>query len=251
MSELQTLLVAIKRQLKTRGWSYRDVAAGLGLSEPSVKRLFSTGRISLERLIALCNMLDVTLAELTQEAASATPKLQGLSVEQESALVSDQKLLLVTVCALNHWSVGDIVANYRIEEAECVQRLLKLDRMRLIDLLPGNRIRMNVARDFDWLPDGPIRRYFREHGQEDFLSDAFSEPDDSLLFVHGMLTTEAKTQLQTQLRRLRRSFAGLHDESQHAPLGKRRGTGLLLAMREWEAPGFAALRRRDKPGPES
>jgi transcriptional regulator with XRE-family HTH domain len=247
MSELKTVLVAIKRQLKARGWSYRDVAAGLGLSEPSVKRLFSTGRISLERLIALCALLDLTLAELTQEAAAITPRLQGLSAEQETTLIADPKLLLVAVCALNQWTAGDIVASYRIDDAECIQRLLQLDRMRLIDLLPGNRIRINVERDFDWLPDGPIRRYFREHGQEDFLSGDFAEEGDSLLFVHGMLTAEARSQLQAQLRRLRRSFAGLHDDSQQATPATRRGTGLLLAMREWEAPDFAGLRRQDKP----
>ena len=36
-----------------------------------------------------------------------------------------------------------------------------------------NRIRVNVARDFDWLPDGPIRAYFREQGLPEFVAGAF------------------------------------------------------------------------------
>lgn len=243
MTELQQLLAAIKRQLKVRGLSYRDVAAALELSEPSVKRLFSTGRISLDRLLKLCAMLDLTLAELTAEAAAGTPRLQNLSSAQETELVADFKLLLVAVCVLNHWRMADIVARYRLSEAECIQRLVSLDRIGLIELLPGNRVRINVARDFDWLPAGPIRAFFREQGQDDFLAGDFAGENESVFFVHGMLSADARTRFQTQLSRLRRNFAELHEESLHAPIGQRRGTGMLLAMREWEPPAFAQLRR--------
>jgi DNA-binding Xre family transcriptional regulator len=247
MTELQHVLAALKRQLKARGLSYRDVAIALELSEASVKRLLSTGRITLERLTALCEMLGLSLAELTQEAAASEIKMQQLTPEQETDLVADPNLLLVAACALNHWTLDDIVAHYRLSPTECLQRLLRLDRLRLIDLLPGNRIRLNVARDFDWLPDGPIRRYFRARGEADFLAGAFERPDEALFFVHGMLTAEAKTQLLTQLRQLRKRFAALHDESQQAAIGARRGSGLLLALREWEPPDFAQLRRTEKP----
>lgn len=249
MTELHRILATLKRQLKARGLSYRDVAAALSLSEASVKRLFSTGRITLERLSTLCELLGLSLAELAQEAATLEPKLQQLNQEQEAELVADPRLLLVAACALNHWSAGDISQRYNLSQAECLQRLLRLDRLRLIDLLPGNRIRLNVARDFDWLPDGPIRRYFRMRGEADFLAGAFAREDEALFFVHGMLTAEAKAQLLTQLRQLRKRFAALHDESQQATIGARRGNGLLLALREWEPPDFAQLRRTDEPAP--
>ena len=243
MTELQLLLTTVKRHLKARGLSYRDVAQALKLSEPSVKRLFSSGRITLERLIALAGLLDLTLAELSQEAAASAARLQQLDLEQEAGLVADPTLLLVATCALNHWRMTDIVNCYRIDAAACLRCLLQLDRMRLIDLLPGNRIRINVTRDFNWLPDGPIERYFAERGRDDFLSGRFDGDDELVFFVHGMLTPEARVQFLTQLKRLRRNFAVLHDESLHAAIGERRGTAMLLALREWEPPDFANLRR--------
>jgi hypothetical protein len=48
--------------------------------------------------------------------------------------------------------------------------------MRILDLLPGNRVRLNVARDFDWLPDGPFHRFFRAQGQDDFLAGGSAAP---------------------------------------------------------------------------
>lgn len=248
MNETTQLIQTIKQQLKIRGLSYRDVASALKLSEASVKRLFANARFTVDRLAQLSNLLGLTLAELAQAAASSEARLRTLSAAQENELVSDVKLLLVAVCALNHWTPENIVDRYRLSQAQCLQRLLRLDRLRLIDLLPGNRVRLNVARDFDWLPGGPIEHFFRTQGQGDFLDNAFAQAHDSHCFAHGMLTAGAAAQLQTELRRLRQIFADLHEESLAAAPEQRRGTGLLLALREWEPAGFAALRRGQPTG---
>ena len=121
--------------------------------------------------------------------------------------------------------------------------LLVLDRMSVIELLPGDRIRPLVARDFDWLPNGPIRRYFIEHALGDFLGSGFSEPEETLEFAQGLVTEPALTQLRQELRRLRGRMAAFHEESTAAPLEQRRGIGLMLALRRWEPEGFKRLRR--------
>lgn len=243
MTELTQLMETIKRQLKAKGLAYRDVGRALGISEPSVKRLFSTKRLTVERLAQLAGLLEYTLAELLQEAAAAPLQIHTLSKEQEAHLVSEEALLLVAVCALNHWSLSDIVAAYRMTKAECLKHLLVLDRMGMIELLPGDRIRLRVARDFDWLPDGPIYQFFLQQGLGDFIGSKFDHQDETLEFMHGMLTDHALAQLQVELRRLRAKLAALHEESAAAPLAQRRGIGMLLAMREWEPRGFRGLRR--------
>ncbi|WP_296951834.1 transcriptional regulator [uncultured Massilia sp.] len=243
MSEVSQLLTTIKRQLKLQGKTYRDVAAVLDLSEASVKRLLTSDTLGVDRLVQVSNMLGFTLAELAQEAAVTESRLRTLTDAQERELVSDTKLMVVAVCALNHWTMADILAVYRLTEAECLQKLLHLDRLHLIALMPGNRIRLNVARDFDWLPDGPIRLFFRTQGLDDFLDSRFEQSDEALSFAHGMLTESALARMQAELRQLRARFAELHEESLASPLPKRRGSGLLLALREWEPAGFTALRR--------
>ncbi len=243
MTETAQLIATIKRLLKGRGMTYRDVAKKLGLSEPSVKRLFSSERLTVDRLVQLSNLLGYTLAELAKEAIATRQQLDSLTEKQERELVSDPQLLLVAVCALNHWTLAEIVSRYRITETDCLKYLLHLDKLGVLDLLPGNRIRINVSRDFDWLPAGPIRQYFQARGQGDFLTSAFGGENETLAFVHGMLTDQAATQMLEELRRLRQRLAMLHEESLAAPLGKRHGFGLLLAMRTWEPPDFAKLRR--------
>ena len=243
MSEISQIIATLKRQLKLQGLTYRDVASALDLSEPSVKRLFASEQFTLERIVEVCSLLGFTLAEVAQDAQNGQRRLRTLSVDQEAELVSDPQLLLVAVCALNHWRLDDMTCAYRFDEAQCVRHLLRLDRLQLITLLPGNRIRLNVARDFDWLADGPIRRFFLEQGMPDFVAGDFGGARDALDFAHGMLTESARAKLEDELRQLRARFAQLHEESLAAPLAQRRGSGLLLALREWEPAAFAALRR--------
>ncbi|GAA5785950.1 helix-turn-helix domain-containing protein [Chitiniphilus shinanonensis] len=241
MREVDELLVALKRHLRQRGLTYRALAPQLGLSEASVKRLFANGRLTVERLAEICRLADLTVAELAL-AAQAGHEVSRLSTAQEAELVADELLLLVAVCVLNHWQATDILAHYRLDEPQLVLRLTRLDRLGLIALLPGNRIRLAVARDFDWLPDGPIRRYFREHAEDDFLADGFAD-EACFFFSHGMLTPAARERLVGQLAELRREFAAQHQASLPQPLGQRRGHGLLVALREWEPSAFAKYRR--------
>jgi transcriptional regulator with XRE-family HTH domain len=244
MTEIDQIVTTLKRRLKLQGMTYRDLAASLGLSEPSVKRMFATRRFSADRLVEISHVIGFTLAELAQEAAISEAQLHTLNERQERELVSDEKLLLVAVCVLNHWSITDITRTYALTEPQVIGRLAKLDRLRLIHLLPGNRVRLNVARDFDWLPHGPIRNYFHQQGMSDFLNSGFADADEALSFSHSMLTDTAIAKMKSELRKLRQRFAELHEESLLAPLNKRRGTGLMLAMREWELASFTALRRK-------
>ena len=243
MTQITQLIVTIKQRLKAAGMTYRDVAHALDLSEPSVKRLLASGRLTLERLAQFCELLGLTMAELMQEAELSAPRIQMLTHEQEAQLVSNEKLLLVAVCAVNQWSLDNIVSGYQLTKAECIKHLLVLERMGLADLKPGNRIRLLVARDFDWLPDGPIRQFFLRQGLPDFMGSRFDMPGETLDFAHGMLTQAAYDQLQVDMHRLRSKLAVLHNESMAAPLSEKRGTALLLAMRVWEPQVFRKLKR--------
>jgi transcriptional regulator with XRE-family HTH domain len=245
-TEIVQLVATIKRELKAQGLTYKDVAHALKVSEASVKRVFASERFTVSRLAQVSQLLGLTLAELLQESTSSLPPLDTLTREQEAQLVSDDKLLLVAVCSLNHWSLNDITSVYQIPKLEAVKRLRILDRLGLIELLPGDRIRRRAKRDFDWIPDGPIRRFFSKQGLPDFLAGTFDH--EILDFAHGMLTASAQAELKLELRRLRNKLMSLHEQSIPAPLTEKDGVGLLLAIRQWEPPAFRRMRREIQPG---
>jgi hypothetical protein len=54
----------------------------------------------------------MTFAELVQASSNSVPPLDRLTLGQEAHLVSDEKLLLIAVLALNQWSLTDMVSFY-------------------------------------------------------------------------------------------------------------------------------------------
>jgi hypothetical protein len=150
------------------------------------------------------------------------------------------------VHALNHWSLEEIIETYGLSKAECIRLLARLDRLQIIDLLPNDKIRVRVARNFAWLPDGPIQQYFRAQVQNDFFRSRFSDTGELMLFTSGMLSRNANAAIQARMKRLSAEFSELHQQDLDLPFSERLGTSLLVALRPWAPEGFKKLRRTAK-----
>jgi len=248
MAQTTALVDALKQVLREQGITYADVAKKLKLSLPSVKRLFSDKQFSLRRLDQVCEMAGIEISDLARRVQQ-NKEISQIAWEHEEELVSDQKLLIVAVSALNRWTFKEIFSTYKLTEAELVRRLARLDRMHLIELQPGNRIRPLVSTSFHWHPGGPIQRFFEAQVQADFFKCAFNNPGELRLFVTGMLSRQSNGVIQQKLQRLAQDFRHLHEEDKNLPLAKRFGTSLVMAIRPWELAVFEKLRRpgTDKP----
>ena len=97
---------ALKRCLTAKGMTYGRLAPALGLSEASVKRLFSSGGFTLERIEQICRLLDMDLFELARLAHSDAATVAELTPQQEQALAADPRLLLVFHLLLSGWNAG-------------------------------------------------------------------------------------------------------------------------------------------------
>ena len=242
MAQSSELIKTLKQALKAHAKTYADVSRELALSEASVKRLFSKKKFSLERLDQICHMLDMEISDLVQLMTEQQHKLQQLTVEQEQEITNDMTLLVVAICALNKWTMGDIVAFYDISEGECFLKLARLDRLKLIDLLPNNRIKVLVAPNFSWRENGPIQAFFQEKLGQGFLSGRFSRDDECLIVLNGMLSPESNAEFQRKLKRLAWEFDLLNSDDSSLKLQQRGGVTVAMAMRGWRYGIFRPLR---------
>jgi len=245
MTQAAAMVEALKRTLKARKITYGEVARGMRMSEASVKRMFSRNHFTLERLDRVCELAKTSLSALAREVDSAGSHVAQLTPDQEKEIVHDPRLLLVAVCVLNQLSLEQIVDTYSISKSECIQLLLKLDRIKFLELLPNNRIKLLVARTFSWLPDGPIHQYFKARAQSEYFASRFDAPGEILLLVNGLLSHASAQAVVARLKRLANEFSELHVNDAARPVGERRPATLVLAMRPWELDDFRALRRRN------
>lgn len=243
MSSSADLIDAIKHELKAAGLTYADLAQQLDMAESSIKRMFAKSDMPLSRVDAICRALKIDFADLAQRVADNQPALMQLSLEQERAVIADDKLLLVAISVLSHWTVEHIVSQYRITEAECIAQLAKLDRIGIIELRPLNRYRIKVDKSFRWLPNGPVMQYFREHVVLDYFSGSFAGEDECLQLVHGTISRADAPLFLDRIHKIVADFARQHLSDQKIAPKDREGYTLLLTMRAWEFSAFARLRR--------
>jgi AcrR family transcriptional regulator len=241
----QSMVVAeLKRSLREQGFTYAQVAAKLRLSLASVKRLFSTQDFSLERVDRICELLGFGLPELLDRARERAAPSNQLEFEQEQEIVADPVLLLITWLVINRMSLETIVKQYALTPREVLKYFIKLDRLGVIELQPGNRVRLLVSRHFSWRPGGPVQRYIHEKLLREFFAGHFAAPDEEFYFHGGELSEATLLELKRTLRNAARECAGIVDQ-ERAPSHARRGAAFVLALRPWNYSGFRQFERQD------
>jgi DNA-binding Xre family transcriptional regulator len=243
MRQTRAIHTALKRLIRSRGKTYADAARVLELSEASIKRLFSRGELSLDRLEQLCDWLGVDISDVVSLSEDAQPLVTQLDPKQERDLLQDPALLLVTFLTLNRWSEKDILEVFRFKKPELSQKLLRLERLGLIEVLPFERIKVRAARNFAWRKDGPIQRFFSERVLPEFLATRFDQPGEHMQFVGGMLSRASIIKLHEAMNTLARQLDELVAKDLGLPTSERHGVSLFMGLRPWEFTEFTKLRR--------
>ena len=245
----QQLVQELKLALKEGGLSYRDAARALGLSEASIKRLFSRGGFTLERIDALCALAGIEITDLAERLLRRGPRQLRLTRAQEQEIIEDPQLFLVAWLVLNRWRGEDIRATFNLGERELQRCLIRLDRLKLIELQPGNRARLRARGDVVWQPGGPLQRHVQRMVLREFLAGDFGTPG-AALFLHGTILSEAGLeQVRRLLQRALRDCQAVTEQDEAQPFQARHGAAIVLAARPWQYSGFRRFLRAPTPTP--
>ena len=184
MSTTTDLLLQLKAELKAAGVTYATVAERLGMAESSVKRMFSKdGDMPVSRIDDICRIINLDFADLARRVADTQPLMLELTLAQEKAVVADRNLLIVAICVISQMPADEILATYDISEPKLIRALTRLDKIGIIDLRPGNRYRLKVAKGFRWLPHGPVMDFFRKEVLHDYFAGGFDGESEMLMVV--------------------------------------------------------------------
>jgi transcriptional regulator with XRE-family HTH domain len=235
---------SLKACLRARGMTYKDLAAKLRVSEPTVKRMFSRGSFTLERIEQILEIIDLDLQELARLAREGSPAPSELTVEQEATLAQDQQLFSVFWLVQNGWSFDEILAAFSISRPQLTSAFARLDRARLIRWDPGERARLLVRRDFHWRDGGPVKKTYGPQIMTEFLDARFKAPLEFMRFEARVLSHESAAVLKRRLERVVMDFNELAEVDSSVPSGKRISIALVAACRPWEFSVLNALKRR-------
>lgn len=238
---------ALKASLRARGLTYAALARELHLSEAAVKRMFSREAFSLRRIEQILGVLDLELEEVARLGRGARAGPAELSLEQEAALAQDERLLSVFWLLQNDWRFEEMLGSFAISRAELTGACARLEKLRLIDWRPGDRVRLRVPKDFSWRERGPVKKAYGRRVMQEFLHGSFDAPLELLRFESRVLSAESAVVVKRRLERLVKEFGDLAETDSAAPGGRRVGVALLAACRPWEFSVVNALKRRPAP----
>lgn len=238
MVQTKEIVLALKRALRGQGKTYADVAVVLNLSEASVKRLFAEGNLTLQRVEQILLLLGLDFAELVEQIQQARQEVELLSPEQEAQIAGDTALLIIALSVVNGFSFSCLQQHYRFSEHVLIQKLVQLDRLKMLELMPGNRIKLRIAHNFRWRKDGPIQNFFLRRIAPEFFSGRFDATSDKLLVFNGAISAAANAEVQAKMEVFLNEINALTQQEKSQPLNDRHGNTLVIALRQWQASVF-------------
>lgn len=246
MRTRQFIFENLRAHIKARQLTYEQIAQDIGISGPTLKRHLLQQDCSVERLEQICDVLQLDLRDLVKSTPRPRQFIQHLSREQEEVFARKRSLLLVAVCALSLWTFADMTEHLQISNKEIEKLLRELDKMGFLDLLPGNRYRLRVARDFAWIADGPIMRMVKSMAG-DYFNHTFEGQGEILKVINVRVSRAAADRLRTRLEMVAQEYADQVAIDSHLPLHERPPLSICIAARRWLPDPMQVLIAQGKP----
>jgi len=230
-SATSALLAHLRRALRLQGWTARRIAETFEVGEATAKRWLAGKGLTLEGLERLAALAGLTLAELTREAEHPDSGLaQELTLAQERALSADVFLAFLFMTLLGGNSPQEIADDFVLPEGAIAAALDRLERLALIDRLPGGRVRPLVDRAIVWRKS-PMRTLFEERMKRQFLAMDFAAEDAVYASEVAKLSARGAAELAELIEGHRRAVQDLARRDRETSMLPRKWYAMLSAMR--------------------
>lgn len=148
----------LRKVAKARGWTYAKLAERLGVSEQTVKRLFNGGDAPVSRLAQVCEALGTSFVEIVKLVDEPPDRFYHLTLAQEAFFAENPAYFAFFTLLRERVTVDAIAERYGLTPDSVYKYLRALDRLGLIELHPGNKVKLLVEGGLRLLRGGPIMK---------------------------------------------------------------------------------------------
>lgn len=162
-NEYTTAVETLKRRLKTEGLTYLELAKKLSLSESGLKKIFAAKDGSVQRLAQIGAAIGLSLSDLFSEMKEPMSVVSFTENQQNYFLKVPKALFLYWKLVYERESLEKAETFLGLNRRESMSLLRQLDKINLLAILPGDRIKIPPIRQIRWSGDGPlIRKLYQE-----------------------------------------------------------------------------------------
>jgi transcriptional regulator with XRE-family HTH domain len=209
---------SLKQALRLKRLSYNEVATRIGVSEITIKRVFSEQEISFTRFSAICDACGINPWGIFESAQKSEDRKIEFSKEADQELASDDTLLLFLYLLLVRKSHAQICKKLKLSKSEFYRLARQLEKLELVEVLPRNKIKLLIPKTIRWSPQGELTKRYAGAIQKEFFKSDFSGADQHQDFLtlplspnSAELFTRKINQIYTELASVSALDSGTHD----------------------------------------
>ncbi len=225
------LMVLVKKKAQERSLTQKQVAQKLRVSLPTVKRWWGGKGVTLAVLNKICTLLEIPLSELFLESENRASSRYLYTVEQENMLVQNPQALALFDLLVSGKSLAFIKRKYQLPDVLVSSLLLKLDRVKLIKLLPGSKPDLLQKGEPQWIAGGPLSKKYRKAMIASLLGEHLKE--ETTFLMHDYLPEDAAL-IQARIRELEKLMNLCNAKSGGSSTAVPFGAYVVFKKFEWD-----------------
>lgn len=175
----QKIKAVIKDLLKKKDITYEDLAEQLDCSVPTIKRILGPEELTLNRLLQLCEIVEIDLAELEAMTKEGSTKEERFTPAQEEFLAKNKSYFAYLMSLFSGETPKQIAEKHKLTQRSTDKYLIGLEKHDLIRVTGKQKVKPNF-KNIPHLGSGVLGKLYYEHfisktGQffVDLITDGF------------------------------------------------------------------------------
>lgn len=159
--DIEAIRIVIKDQLKQQGMTYEEVASGLGVSVPTVKRWLTKTDIPFSGVDGILRLLNMNWNDFTKMIETGTAKRNHFSKKQEDFLSKNPKLAYLFLLLYQGVQLDQVKKSLKVDDDFLRTSYIKMEKAGLVNFFSLGRIKVLNRGPFKYKTTGPFaKRYF-------------------------------------------------------------------------------------------
>lgn len=158
----EQICIILKKYVKGAGYSYKDLAVYLDVSEISIKRLMNNQQaFSMQRLLSISDLLNIPFSKVVKEAEE---NIQGIALyteSQDNAFCNNPSLYSFLVEIMEGNSACDIAEKHQIDKHSIYLYLRELERLGLVRMTSNNSCSLLIKKHTAFAVGSKFPNYFK------------------------------------------------------------------------------------------
>lgn len=160
----------LKMKFKAQGLNYKKIAKPLGVSETTIKRWMTSQDFGVETLFAISKLLSLDSLNLIDQGLKKDGLGHIYTLEQDRFLALHRFEHLVFIKLVMGCPFANLVEEMGVAPSRIIAALVKLEKVKILKLMPNNKILFLIKGPFRWRPDGLMQKTFFSAMREEIFA---------------------------------------------------------------------------------